>query len=382
MEGTTTDLAASDAPDSEYGRMFRRLPRSSMPELAQAGFFNLGKDSEELRAIWSRHPTARGNASILVAASTHRAREETEEFLRLLLLLGSGMVVISAAIGTLIVSWALRPIGRTSAVLRQITHRNIGSEGLDVLRVPRELAPFVGALEEMLGRLGRALERQRQFTTDASHELRTPLTLAKSTLQAARTRDRGIAAYKQAIDETLGDLDRMGRLISQLLSLARMDERDSILQSEDVALDRMLRELAHVFDARASQAGGGVACPDPPHTLVKGDAGQLGQLFSNLLDNAITHGPIAGTVHITLEHGSDKRCTVSIEDDGGEIPPEALPHLFDRFYRVDSSRARATGGAGLGLAIARQIARRHGGDIEISSSPAAGTRVSVHLPRL
>ncbi|MDY7011619.1 MAG: sensor histidine kinase [Planctomycetota bacterium] len=104
------------------------------------------------------------------------------------------------------------------------------------------------------------------------------------------------------------------------------------------------------------------------------------QLFSNLLDNAITHGPVGGTVRISLSHSSSTRVSVCIHDDGGNIPPDALGHLFDRFYRVDSARAHATGGTGLGLAIARLIAQRHGGDIEITSDPADGTDVTVWLP--
>ena len=291
------------------------------------------------------------------------------------------MVAISTVLATLIVFWGIRPIRQTSAKLRQITHHNIGNEGLLELGAPIELVPFVEALKEMLGRLGKVLHQQRQFTADVSHELRTPLSLAKSTLQAARTRDRDISAYKEAIDETLSDLDRMEQLIGQLLLLARTGESQGIAQAKDAALDGMLRELAQVFDARASEAGGSVACDDLPATLVRGDEEQLAQLFSNLLDNAIKHGPVGGTVRVTLEHDSDKGCIVRVQDEGGNIPQEALPHLFDRFYRVDSSRARATGGAGLGLAIAREIARRHGGEIDVCSSPSAGTRFCVRLPR-
>ena len=113
-----------------------------------------------------------------------------------------------------------------------------------------------------------------------------------------------------------------------------------------------------------------------------GDEGQLRQLFDNLLDNALRYGPAGGTVRIALDDETDHRITVSVHDEGGRIPPEALSHLFERFYRVDSSRAQASGGSGLGLAIVREIVGRHDGEVEITSDPQTGTRVAVHLPML
>ena len=141
-------------------------------------------------------------------------------------------------------------------------------------------------------------------------------------------------------------------------------------------------ELAQAFDEKASETGGSVVCENLPSTRVRGEEGQLNTLFSNILSNAIEHGPSGGTVRVTVEHGSDGYCTACIHDEGGGIPVEAIGHLFDRFYRVDSSHSRATGGAGLGLAISREIARWHGGDITIESNPGTGTLVTVRLHRI
>ena len=137
-----------------------------------------------------------------------------------------------------------------------------------------------------------------------------------------------------------------------------------------------------VFDVRAAQQGGRIIFIESPVIWVKGDESQLRQLFSNLLDNALRYGPPKGTVQIKLENGVDNRTTVSVHDEGGRIPPEALAHLFDRFYRVDSSRSQASGGSGLGWAITQEIAHRHEGDVEITSDPHTGTLVTVHLPKL
>jgi two-component system heavy metal sensor histidine kinase CusS len=319
--------------------------------------------------------------SAVKAASESRVDHEMREFLRMLLILGGCMTVIGGIIATLIVLWALRPIDRTAERLRGITHRNLGSEHLEELRAPSELAPFITALDDMLARLSRVLKQQRQFTADASHELRTPLALAKSTLQAARTRDRDPAEYRRAIDETLGDLDRVQRLMAQLLVLARLDEVEDLPDIADVPLDGVLQRVAADHAAAAAERGSRIDLDAAGPATVRGNAEQLGRLFGNLVENAIVHGPAGGTVRVSLSNEANGQITVCVHDSGGEIPAEAIPHLFDRFYRADPSRSRATGGAGLGLAIAREIARRHGGDIEITSSPAEGTLASVRLPQ-
>ncbi len=114
-------------------------------------------------------------------------------------------------------------------------------------------------------------------------------------------------------------------------------------------------------------------------TTIRSDLDELVRLFSNVLDNAVRYGPPGGTIRVALKGGPDGYATVYIHDEGGNIPPDAMPHLFDRFYRVDQSRSCSTGGAGLGLAIAREIVRRHNGDILVTSSPDSGTLVSIRL---
>lgn len=380
LEGKAVDLIAGVSLTGKYGSWLRELPASDRPELGGQLFFNIGWEGEEYRAIWVRRPTPQGNVNIVIAYPSHHTYHEMGEFLRLLLILGGSIVVGSTIAAILIVHWGLQPIAHSAAKMRTITHRNIAGVNPASVKVPAELRPFAEALGEMLARLNEAMQRQKHFTADASHELRTPLALAKSTLQATRTRDRSKSEYKRAIDETLDDVARMEHLIGQLLSLARMDETDKPRNFTNVSLDVLLRDLAETFDARAAHSGGKVLCPDLPATTLRGNDTELVQLFGNLLDNAIAHGPAGGTVRISLIHAKSGMAKVCVHDDGGNIPPDALIHLFDRFYRADSSRAHATGGTGLGLAIARRIARRHGGDIEITSDPAAGTDVIVWLP--
>jgi signal transduction histidine kinase len=247
--------------------------------------------------------------------------------------------------------------------------------------VPKELRPFVRALNDMLERLNNVLQRQKQFTSDAAHELRTPLAGAKSTLQAAQMHQRQPDEYKRAIHDALEDVTRMERLIGQLLALARMDEVGGQTITGEVQLDVLLGELADNYHEKAKRSGGKVIFENSSVATVRGDLDELVRLFSNVLDNAVRYGPPGGTVRIALKCEPDNYATVCVHDSGGNIPPETLPRLFDRFYCVDHSRCNSTGGAGLGLAIAQEIVRRHNGDISITSSPDSGTLVSIRLTR-
>jgi signal transduction histidine kinase len=382
MEGSSTDWLASDAPDSEYGRWLRELPGRSSAPREEPTFVNIGRPHDEYRAVWMRHRIdEEGIVNIVVAGSSHFTYHELYEFLRLLLVLGASLIAGSVVAIMWTVRCGLRPIDVTAKRLQDIAHPNVKEAIFDEKKVPKELRPFVRALTDMLDRLNSVLRQQKQFTSDAAHELRTPLTLAKSTLQATQMQQRQADEYSHAIGDALEDIARMEQLIGQLLVLARMDEVNGQTATAEVELDVLLGELAETYDKKARQAGGKVILAEPSATTVRGDLDELARLFGNVLDNAVRYGPSGGTVRIALRCGPDGYATVCIHDEGGNIPPDAMPHLFDRFYRVDHSRSSSTGGAGLGLAIARQIARRHSGDISITSSPDSGTLVSIRLAR-
>jgi two-component system phosphate regulon sensor histidine kinase PhoR len=170
----------------------------------------------------------------------------------------------------------------------------------------------------------------------------------------------------------------MEHLVDELLLLARLDESANAAREDPVQIDQVLAELAESFNARVAQSGGKLACSLSP-ALVEGDDRQMARLFSNLLDNALRHGPKGGTIHLTSGIMA-AQVVVIVQDEGGNIPAESIPRLFERFYRVDGSRASSAGGVGLGLAIAHDIVVRLGGTIEVTSHPASGTRVIVTLP--
>jgi len=379
LEGSSADLLASDAPDSEHGRWLHELPGQSIAPREEPAFVNIGRPRNEYRAVWLRHRIDEGIVNIVVAGYSHFTYHELEEFLRLLLVLGASLVVGSVVAIMWTVRCALRPIDTTAKQLQEITYPNIRKTIFDTKKVPEELRPFMDAINDMLDRLNSVLQRQKQFTSDAAHELRTPLATAKSTLQAAQIRQRQADEYRHMINHALEDLARMERLVGQLLVLAHMDEVNGPTATAEVELDVLLGELAESYDQKARQAGGKVILAESSATTVWGDLDELARLFSNILDNAVRHGPSGGTVSIALRSGPDGYAMVSIHDEGGNIPPDVMPRLFDRFYRLDHSRSSSTGGTGLGLAIAREIARRHNGDISITSSPDSGTLVSIRL---
>jgi signal transduction histidine kinase len=376
MDGSSTDLLASDAIDSEHGRWLHGLPEQSSPMQESLTFMNIGSRGNEYRAVWVRQKIDEGIVNILVADSSHYTYHEQREFLKVLLILGGSLILGSVVAVMWSVRCGLRPIDMTAERLRDITYRNMGKSLFDDLKVPEELHPFIRALRDMLNRLDKVLQQQRQFTSDAAHELRTPLALAKSTLQTAQMCQIDADEYGQVITDTLKDIARMEHLI------ARMDETCESITTTEVQLDVLLRELSEIFGKRMANLGGKLILEEPAVTTIRGDTDALIRLFSNVLDNAVRYGPPNGTIRITLKSEPDNYVTVCIHDEGGNIPPESLSYLFDRFYRVDQSRSSSTGGVGLGLAIAREIARCHNGDISIISDSSSGTLVCIRLARM
>ena len=386
MDGSPDDLFNSDSPVTPLARRLVHPPAEERPDVDSIGLFDIsdgsGPDKRGVfRAMWMRRTYRGGIVSILVARSSSYAYHELGEFLRLLLVLGGSTTLAILLLIPKIISWGLRSITRAGGQLEQITHRDLGHGGRVMGNVPVELQPFKSALEGMLLRLDEAARRQEQFTADAAHELRTPLAIMKSSLQTLRMQPRMTAEYEEGVDDVLQDVDRMEQLVRQFLTLARLDATDKISDPVEVRLDILLESLVEVFDGRAADQGARVVYTDGGAVSVKGDETELRQLFTNLLDNALRHGPPMGVVRITLQDGSGPWVTTCVHDEGGTIPPEVLPHLFDRFYRADSSRSQASGGTGLGLAIARAIVLRHDGNIAVTSDSQAGTTAIVRLPR-
>jgi heavy metal sensor kinase len=379
MDDLSADLLVRGLPNSEHSRWLYELSEQNRPLVEESNFMNMGFSGNEYRVVWLRHKNNDNVMNIVVAGSSHYTYHEMHEFLRLLLILGTSLIIGSFVATIWTVRCGLHPVNMTAERLKDITRPDIGKVIFDDKKVPKELQPFMKALNDMLRRLDKVLKQQKEFTSDAAHELRTPLSLAKSTLQATQIHPRQPAEYRQAINDTLEDIVRMENLIEQLLVLARLDEADQNAVDGEVQLDVLLRELTEAYGKKMESSGGKVTFEESPDLTIHGDLDELIRLFSNVLDNAVKYGPPDGIIRIRLQHENNDYAAIYIHDEGGKIPAEILPRLFDRFYRAEPSRSKSTGGSGLGLAIAKEIARRHKGDISITSNPDSGTLVYIRL---
>ncbi|MCC6240064.1 MAG: hypothetical protein IT448_07185 [Phycisphaerales bacterium] len=375
------DVRAVDATLAQGAREWiSQLRPAKRPNTRKIRMETLEREDHLYRAAWFRRQVGHDTLSFLAITPVNYAQHEMGEYLTMQLILGGCMLLAAGILAGLSVYWTMRPIRLAAARLDGITYRNLGAEYVADIDTPIEIAPFVNSVRAMLVRVAEGAEAQKRFIAEASHELRTPLALAKSTIQAVRLKVRTSEQYQITLDELLADVDRLGRLVGQLLDLARLEQWPPGAIEEEVPLGPTLRSLAQWFEMTGAALKGRIVCDLPDIALaVKGNEVELEGLFRNLIDNAIKHGPAGGEIALraTVDNGN---CIVSVHDEGGNIPADQIPRLCDRFYRVDASRSRATGGSGLGLAIARQAALRHGGDLWITSTAAEGTTVFVRLP--
>jgi signal transduction histidine kinase len=227
-----------------------------------------------------------------------------------------------------------------------------------------------------------ALQRQRDFTADASHELRTPLALVRGNAELLqRHPEEPIAAYGDVVQDIVDESDRLSRLVSDLLTLARADSGHIQVARAPVDLSALAAELLQKVEPLAHDKGLVLRGEIAPGVGVAGDADRLRQLGLILLDNAVRYAQ-TGAVTLRAARDGHHGALLAVRDTGPGIAGEHLPRLFDRFYRTDAARSAESGGTGLGLAIARWIAEAHGGRITVSSTVGRGSTFTVHLPRV
>jgi heavy metal sensor kinase len=286
-------------------------------------------------------------------------------------------LIVTSAGGAFLASRALAPIDRLTQVARQISAEDL-SRRLDMKLPDDEVGRLAQTFNDMIARLDEAFRRQRQFTADASHELRTPLTALKGQAEVALQREREPVEYREVLASVNAQVDRMIRLVGSLLTLARADAGQMTIAREAVDLGQLVADAAEQLTPVAHEKGVEMEVQAGPRIRLLADEDLLLQLTLNLLDNAVKYTPVGGIVGVAwaLENGS---AVLRVSDTGPGIPREHLPHVFDRFYRVDASRG-ASAGAGLGLSISKWIAEVHGGTIAVESASGRGSTFIVRLP--
>jgi heavy metal sensor kinase len=293
-------------------------------------------------------------------------------------LLAAGGTVLAFGLGGgwWLTTRAIRPVEEMSAAASRISAGNL-SERIVGANADNELGRLAGVLNSTFARLEAAFAQQQQFTADASHELRTPLAVIISEAQTALARDRSSGEYRETVEACLDSAQQMRRLTESLLELARLDASEEPIQREDLDLLENTRACVERIRTLAEERGIKIHCDLKP-ARVYGDADRLGQVTTNLLTNAIHYNKPNGDIRVSTlsENGA---AIVRIADSGQGIAAEDLPHIFERFYRADTSRSRAAGRSGLGLAISKAIVNAHGGTIEVSTQPGSGTTFTVRL---
>jgi heavy metal sensor kinase len=312
-----------------------------------------------------------------VAQNLDKLQDTLERLLAALLLSAPFVICLAGLGGYFLAARALAPIDHMTRTARRISAEDL-SERLNLPETDDEVGRLASTFDSMLGRLEASFRRERQFTADASHELRTPLAAMQAIISVVRDRRRAPEDYERALGDLAEETDRLSTLTEDLLNLARGDTNKPV-ELEEVDIPTLLCDLSDSFRPLAEKKGLTFTTNMPENIIVTGDRDSLIRLFANLLDNAIKYTSRGG-IRISANRTIENMLEVCITDTGDGIPPEDLPHIFDRFYRVEKSRAAR--GAGLGLAIAANIAHAHSGAIEVSSTVGKGTTFTVQLPIL
>ncbi len=374
-------LNLAGRPVQEYGP-YRDLPQSELDFSApnQSGKFAVFTDpgTRDLVHVYTAPVVkANGVAGMLQVALNLKSVTRTLDLLLITFLLGVPLIVIVAGIGGyFLAARALAPIDKITRTARHISANDLSAR-LNVPENDDEVGRLAATLDSMLDRLDDAFRRERQFTADASHELRTPLSAVQTIIGSTLARRRSPAEYEQALLDLSVEAERMRKLTEGLLQLARQDTVRQPAQFERIDLSTLLKDVIDSLRPLAEDKGLQLVdhVPDDRLTLM-GDRDSLIRLFGNLLDNAIKYTE-RGIITISAQSKDDERLAVTIRDTGVGIAPEQLPHIFDRFYRVDEARSKD--GMGLGLAIVRSIACAHGGDVAVESKVGKGTTFVVDL---
>jgi heavy metal sensor kinase len=320
-----------------------------------------------------------GKLAEIIQLGTHLyfVRKNLDRFKNYILLSLPIMLVLGALGGWVLARRSLSPIGYIASKARSITSENL-SERLHPRGTGDELDDLIQTTNEMIARLESSFKRMAEFTADVSHELKTPVCAMKGEAEVLLSKGRKAEEYQEGLAHFIEQFDHLNHMINDLILLSKFDATQIELKMEPLRLDLLVQDLCNLFQILAEQKKIAFETETIEKVTVIGDKVRLQQLFTNLIENAIKYTP-KGSIRISVEKNQEV-VRVKISDTGLGIPKEEQEKIFKRFYRVDKSRSKETGGVGLGLSIADWIVNAHHGGIEVYSELNKGSTFTVYLP--
>jgi len=286
-------------------------------------------------------------------------------------------IAITTVSGFFLARKALKPVDKIRRAAIKISSSNL-DERIDIGEKRDELGRLATTFNEMIDRLRDSFQRINQFSIDVSHELKTPLTILKGETEVTLRKDRDIEDYKRLLKSNLEEIDRMTKIIDDLLLLSKADSKDILIKTEDIALKDLIIDVCMNMQIFAKNKGVELVLGDIDEVILKGDELKLRRMLCNIIENGIKYTSQGGKVEV-YSSTNNGYINIHIKDNGIGIPENDIKFIFDRFYRGDKSRRRESG-SGLGLSISKWIAEAHRGTIEVTSAPAQGSLFSVRLP--
>jgi heavy metal sensor kinase len=365
-------------------QLHRSAASVSLPPVALASatrpyrYETVRANGDRWRTLTSSITVAGHSVVLRVARSEERVLEQLWEVL-LVLVLGLPLIVVLAGVGGyLIARRALLPIDRLATEAHRITAEQL-DQRLSVPNQQDEIGRLAAVINGTLARLEASFDQLKRFTADASHELRTPLAVVRGIGEALVADRRTQPEYEEAIGSILEEVDRMSNLVDTLLRLSRGDAGTIRLRQEPTDLGELAREAASSLGILGEERSQTIDVNIDEGLVVPVDRLVLREALANTLDNAIKYSPNGSTVGIRVERVGD-RAVIGITDQGPGVAPEHRELIFRRFFRVDQSRTRDGGGAGLGLAIAKWAVEIHGGELTVQDGPRGGSEFQIRLP--
>ena len=322
-----------------------------------------------------------GTRRITVARDDGAVRDALRALVVTLAMAGPGAIALAVAGGYLLAGRVLAPVGSMAATARKISADALG-ERLSVENPDDEFGRLAGVFNDTLDRLQKAFEQLRQFTADASHELRTPLTAMRSVGEVALQRPQEAGRYREVIGSMLEEVDRLTRLVENLLTLTRAEAGRIPLVREPVDVDALASGVAEQLRVLSEEKDQALTVDAAAAVRVDADPTVLRRALVNVLDNAIKYTPANGSIRVVTRRAPGGHVVMEVIDTGPGIAPGHRDRIFERFYRIDAGRSRDAGGEGLGLALARWAVEVHGGRLEVDSDQGQGSVFRIVLPLL